>query len=118
MSVYTDNYKLRYQTQSLSQQTEVAVITASGDILNEGPETPDDANRKAWARWANDNSSVAWNPFAWPVAMNPAIQASIAEDPSGKGVNDSDVQFVVNSNLDAVIADFVSNPPQGVKLPG
>lgn len=102
---------------SVQQQIEVAVIHAAQDIQNEDPAAPDHANRSAWARWANDNSSVAWNPFAWPVGMNPAIQAAIAADPSGQTVLDGDVQFVVNANLDAVIAGFVANPPAGVKLP-
>jgi hypothetical protein len=43
--------------------------------------------------------------------MNPAIAAKVETDPSGSTVPDGDVQFVVNSNLDAVIAEFVANPP-------
>lgn len=117
MSAYTDSYRLRYQLPSVQQQIEVAVVHAAQDILNEDPSTPNDANRKAWAHWANDNSSVAWNPFAWPVGLNPAIQAAIAADPSGGTVLDSDVQFVVNGQVDSVIADFVANPPPGVTLP-
>jgi hypothetical protein len=112
MSVYTDNFRLRYQVQSLQQQIEVAVVTASGQILNEDAGTPDHTNRWNWATWANSNSSVAWQPFAWPVGMNPSIQSSIAQDPTGGSIPDGDVQFVVNSNLDFVIADWVANPPK------
>jgi hypothetical protein len=104
---YTSSYALRYQIPSVQQQIEVAVIN------NEDPATPDHANRAAWATWANKNSSVAWNPFAWPVAMNPTIQAAIQADPSGQTVADSDVQFVVTSALPQVIADFVAHPPPG-----
>lgn len=111
MSAYTDSYSLRYQLPPIQQQIEVAVIHAASDIKNEDPGTPDHANKIAWANWANKNSSVAWAPFAWPVSLNPAIQNSVATDPSGQSVLDGDVQFVVNSNLDAVIADFVANPP-------
>jgi hypothetical protein len=117
MSAYTDSYRLRYQTPSVTEQIEVAVVHAAQDILNEDPSTPNDANRKAWANWVTGNSSVAWAPFAWPVGLNPAIQASIAEDPSGATVKDSDVQFVVNGQIDSVIAEWVANPPQGVKIP-
>jgi hypothetical protein len=99
----------------VQQQIEVAVITAAQAIMNEDPATADHANRIAWATWANQNSSVAWNPFAWPVGMNPAIQAAVEADPSGQTVKDSDVQFVVNSNLEAVITYWVANPPTGVK---
>jgi len=112
MSAYTDSYRLRYQLPSVQQQTEVAVIHAASDIQNEDAATPDHADRLAWANWANKNSSVAFEPFRWPVAMNPSIQASVAADPSGQSVADNDVQFVVNSILPQVIADFVANPPK------
>jgi hypothetical protein len=116
MSAYTTSYAIRYEITSLQKQIEVAVISASQDIANEDPSTPDHVNRLAWATWANKNSSIAWSPFAWPVAMNATIQASVQADPSGQSVNDSDVQFVVNEVLPNVIADFVANPPAGVTL--
>ena len=90
---YTSSYALRYGIPSVQQQIEVAVVHASEDIFNEDPATPDHTNRWNWASWANKNSSVAWNPFAWPVALNATIQASIQADPSGQTVQDSDVQF-------------------------
>ena len=117
MSDYTVSYSIRYGTPHLSQQTEVAVVTAAGQIINEDPSTPDHANRIVWANWAIPNSSVAWQPFAWPVANNPSIVAKVTEDPSGGTVPDTDVQFVVNSNLEIVIAEFVKNPPLGVTIP-
>lgn len=117
MSDYTTSYAIRYQTPALSQKTEVAVVTAAGQIQNEDAGTPDHAHRLAWANWAIFNSSVAWVSFAWPVAQNPAIITAVATDPSGNSVQDSDVQFVVNSALGAVIADFVANPPSGVTIP-
>jgi hypothetical protein len=113
MSAYTASYAIRYSIPSIQQQIEVAVITAAQDIQNEDPSTPDHANRLAWATWANKNSSVAWNPFAWPVGMNATIQGSVQADPSGQSVKDTDVQFVVNSILPQVIADFVAHPPPG-----
>jgi hypothetical protein len=109
MTPYTSSYALRYSIPSVQQQIETAVIHASQDIQNEDPATPDHANRLAWARWANDNSSVAWNPFAWPVAMNSTIQAAVAADPSGQTVTDNDVQFVVSSVLPRIVATF--KPP-------
>jgi hypothetical protein len=111
MSTYTTSYKVRYGVPHLLQQTEVAVVHASGDIKNEDPATPDHTNRMAWANWVIKNSSTGVEPFKWPVAMNPSIAASVEADPSGESVPDADVQFVVNSNLDAVIADWVANPP-------
>lgn len=117
MPTYTSSYAVRYRTPSVNEQIEVAAIHAASDIQNEDPGAPDHANRMAWANWVNKSSPVVVASFAWPVAMNPAIQAAVAADPSGRTVPDGDVQFVVNSNLDAVIADFVANPPAGVKLP-
>jgi hypothetical protein len=113
MSTYTVSYAIRYGIPSIQQQIEVAVITAAQAILNEDPATPDHANRIAWANWANQNSSVAWLPFAWPVAMNPSIQASVEADPSGQSVKDSDIQFVVNSNVESVITYWVAHRPPG-----
>lgn len=112
MSAYTSSYAIRYTIPHLQQQIEVSVITDTQDIFNEDPSTPDHTNRWNWASWANKNSSIAWVPFAWPVAMNPTIQAAVIVDPSGQSVTDSDVQFVVTSTLPTVIADFVANPPK------
>lgn len=113
MSVYTSSYAIRYTIPSLQQQIEVAVIHAVEDIFNEASSTPDHTNRWNWASWANKNSSSASIAFTWPVAMNPSIQGSVQTDPSGQSVPDSDVQFVVNSALPQVIADFVAHPPPG-----
>jgi hypothetical protein len=115
-SPYCSSYALRYHLANVQQQTEVAVVKAAEDIFNEDPSTPDHTNRWAWASWANKNSSVAFEPFRWPVSLNPSIQAAVEADPSGQSVADSDVQYVVNSNLNAVIADFTHNPPSGVHL--
>lgn len=109
---YATAYTIRYQP-SIQHQAEVATIVCCEDIKNEGAAAPDHANRAAWATWANKSSAIAKEPFMWPIANNPAIQAAIAADPSGATVPDTDIQFVVNSNLDFVIADFVANPPQG-----
>jgi hypothetical protein len=112
MSAYTDSYRVRYEIASVQRQIEVAAIKAATDIHNEDAGAPDHANRVAWANWVNGASSVACIPFMWPVSMNPAIQAAVAADPSGATVTDNDVQFVVNGNLDAVIADWVKANPQ------
>lgn len=69
--------------------------------------------RIKWANWAASSSSVAWLPFAWRCAMNPAIQQSFAADPSGNAIKDDDIQFVVNSNLNPVILDWDENTSPG-----
>lgn len=111
MSNYTTSYAIRYSTPSLSQQTEVAVVTAAVAIQNEDAAAPDHANRLRWANYAIPNSSVAWQPFAWPVANNPSIVEKVIADPSGQTVPDSDVQFVVNSYVEIVITEWVAANP-------
>jgi hypothetical protein len=111
MSDYTTSYAIRYSTPHLSQQTEVAVETAAVAIQNEDAGTADHANRLRWANWAIPNSSVAWQPFAWPVANNPSIVQKVTADPSGQTVPDSDVQFVVNSYVEIVVTEWVAKNP-------
>jgi hypothetical protein len=111
MSNYTTSYAIRYSTPSLSQQTEVAVVTAAVSIQNEDPATADHANRLRWANWAIPNSSVAWQSFAWPVANNPSIVEKVIADPSGSTVPDSDVAFVVNSYVQIVVDQWIIDHP-------
>jgi len=111
MSNYTSSYAIRYFIPSLQQQAETAVVTAATQIQNEDPGAPNHANRVLWADWAVGSSTTAVVAFMWPVAMNPSIVASVVADPTGAGVPDGDVQFVVNSNLDTVIADWIAHNP-------
>lgn len=117
MSEYTTSYAIRYSIKPIGDKTEVAVMKAASDITNADAGEPDHANRLAWANWANKNSFEAAASFKWPVAMNQSIINNVESDPTGNGVLDTDVQFVVNSTLDEVIADFVKNPPDGVSVP-
>ena len=99
MSAYTASYSVRYLVPSLNQQVEVAVVHCVNDIFNEEPSVPNHSNRWNWASWANKNSKLAYEAFRWPVAMNPTIASAVEANPTGATVSDSDVQFVVNSNL-------------------
>ena len=110
---YTNAYAVRYTIASIREQTETAVITAAGRIFNEDPATPGHAERVRWATWANHSSSVAgivW--FGWSVALDPAVAQSIADDPSGAGVEDAAIQAVVDRNLEKVIAAWLADQPQ------
>lgn len=107
---YTISYAIKYSIPSIQQQIETAVMTAAGQIQNEDPSTADHANRIKWADWANKNSAAAAQPFGWPVAMNSSVQAEVTADPTGGSVKDSDVQFIVNSFLEAVITDWIASP--------
>lgn len=117
MSLLT-NHQIRYQIPKIREQVEAAVMVAVTDILNEASGTPDHTNRYAWAEWANLNSQIAYIYFMWAVAMNPSVVESVEGDPSGESVSDSDIQFIVNANMDKVIAECVENPPAGFKPHG
>jgi hypothetical protein len=119
MTPYQASYEIRYKIPSLQQQIEVAGVKCCEDIKNEDPATPEHENRVGWANWYSKNSQIGWVSFAWPTSMNPTIQAAIQADPTGATVTDSDVQFVVNSALPNVVADwaksvyYVPSPPSG-----
>jgi hypothetical protein len=106
MTPYQASYQIRYQIPSLQAQIEVAGVKACEDIKNEPVDTPDHEERANWAIWYSRQSAIGWIAFAWGVAMNPTIQAAIQTDPTGGTVVDTDVQFVVNSMLPVVIADW------------
>jgi hypothetical protein len=109
MSAYVTSFSIRYELPPIQKKVEVATMTAAIDVLNEGDAAPDHEKRMQWATWANSNSGAAMMPFMWPVAMNPAVESAVESDPTGNSVLDSDVQFIVNANLNAVIAGWV--PP-------
>lgn len=111
MSVYTVGYSIRYSIPSIQHQAEFAVITAADQIKHEDAGTSNHANRIAWATWIDTNSAEGTWPFMWPIALNPSIQTAIAADPSGATVTDNDIQFVVSSNLEFVIAAWVADQP-------
>jgi hypothetical protein len=110
MSDYKTEYALRYTLINVHQQIEVAAVIAAGNIITEDPATPDHVNRLNWANFVMGLSVSAIEVFKWPVAQNPTIQASVAADPSGDSVTDSDVQFVVNSNVDMAVEQYKSSP--------
>lgn len=111
---YKANHAARYRVPSLLNQIEVAVVTAAQIIFNEDSATPDHPNRLAWANYVNKSSPLVINAFAWPVSMDNVILTSLQADNSGNTVKDTDVQRVVDSILNTVIADFIANPPPGV----
>lgn len=111
MSSYITSYSIRYNLGIIHQQTEVAVMHAAGDIINEDPATPDHDKRLAWAQWAIANSGLAHQTFLWPVAGNQSIIDKVEAAPDGSTVLDGDIQFVVNSALPKVVAGWISPTP-------
>jgi hypothetical protein len=106
---YHTCYGVRYNLVSVWRQTEVAVTVAAHDILNEDVATPDHAKRAEWANWALNHSDKAFPAFSWSVASNDTILTSVEVAPDGSTVKDTDIQFVVNSAIELVIAGWI--PP-------
>jgi hypothetical protein len=78
---------------TLRKKIAVALHKAASDISIEDPSTADHSQRTAWARRVFADP-VAWSAqTVWTILQN----ATIAADP--EAATDSDVQFVVNSNI-------------------
>lgn len=96
---YVEIYDL-WAEADLKKRIVIAVMSAASAILNEDSGTTNHAERVAWANIAlgdPHSMALAFSPF---VIMNATVQAwdsSVAD-----AVRDSDVQYIVNSNIPAV----------------
>lgn len=108
MSTRLDQFKLATHPDT------VAIVTASlmgarEDIVNEDPETPNHENRIVLANTVLFEVGQLDQPtirtFAWLVARNPTILAAAVTNGvvSPEHIADGDVDYVVASNIDAVI---------------
>jgi hypothetical protein len=102
-------YNIRYNLPSISHQIEAATVDAAMAIINEDPATPNHVDRLNWANFVMGTSQAAWLVFAWLVAQNPSVQTSVQADPTGESVSDSDIKFIVNSNLATAIQHHKSS---------
>jgi hypothetical protein len=105
MPTYAQIYDMQ-ENETLRHQVIVACRIAARDIAAEDANTPHHAARLAWAqRWIDGNNVVPLlERMLYVVCQNPAIQAAA---PSGP-FSDSDIQFVVNSNIDAQVVERVA----------
>ena len=92
---YLDTWNLRYTSSNLKCRAAVAVAKAAQDILNEDAGTTNHANRLIWAKQTLLDSMAKAEQMMWPLVSNATIAAA------GESATDSDIQFVVNSNIDA-----------------
>lgn len=77
----------------------VATWRTAQDIANEAPETENHQSRKDWAmRVLADRTNITDRQLAMQVLRNSVIAAAPANAP------DSDIQYQVNTVLDALIA--------------
>lgn len=91
---YSDVYNLRYESVTLKNRAEVAIVTAAQNILNEDPATDNHANRIIWAQWSMKNSKTAAEQMMWGLVGNTTIQAN------GDSSTDNDIQFVIDGLID------------------
>lgn len=95
MATYIETWNLRFVSSNLKCRTAVAVAKAAQDIINESPATTNHANRVIWAKEALLDCMAKAEQMLWPVVSNATIASA------GESATDSDIQFVVNSNIDS-----------------
>lgn len=96
-----------------------ALIAAAVNVVNEGPTTPNHANRVYWANVILSNPRNAAAIMAPGLLTNPTIasQAGNTAGASGTPFSDSDIDYVVASLFDAYAnraaaeAQQISAPP-------
>ena len=99
MATLLELRELWYQGSALRAKFEGALITAAAAIINEDPGTANHANRLVYANalMADEGSALSAAAKAhtqMAIATNATIQAA------GNAADDSDVQFVCNSQID------------------
>lgn len=99
MALYKDIYDME-KSVDLRKQVEIACRYTARDILAEDPAASKHTERAAWAR------SISGMPqpslIDWMVRRMPENATMAALAPNGPWA-DSDVQFVVNSNINLAI---------------
>jgi len=95
MSTLLQKYTLR-TSEPLRQRLTAAFTDAARDIINEALNTPNYANRRAWAQWILADATSA-EVFAgqhqWRLLLNATVAAA------GEAVTDNDLQYVVVSEI-------------------
>jgi hypothetical protein len=94
LDIYTAAHDTQFQN-----RCRVATWIAAQNIAAESPSTPNHDSRKDWSiRALQDNITIKPHQLAMQVLRNPVIAANPA------GAADDDIQFQVNSVIDAIIA--------------
>lgn len=91
-----NTYSVRYENTNLKKRVVAAVAKAAMDVIYEDPGTANHANRLIWANNAMQNTASSAEKMMWGIAQN----ATISADPDN--ATDNDIQFVVNSLIDAI----------------
>lgn len=85
-----------FGNQALRDRTKAAMLKAAFDVLNEDAGTNNHANRVALAAQAFQAVDTYVDAFMASVANNATVQSA------GGAATDNDLQYIVNSNWDAV----------------
>lgn len=89
--LYLDVYKLRYQNNSLTHRTIVAVNVSAQKILVEPVNTPNHAQRLVWAKSALLDARQAADRMMWGLVSDPTVQSA------GESITDAQLQVIVDS---------------------
>jgi hypothetical protein len=114
MALLNEVYNMRYDPMLQKRCTSACTIKAQ-EILIEVPSTPNHTARLAWAN-ATFRDPVAENEkLMWHFVQNPTLQTKQSPDSISNGIiaPDSDIQFVVNQTIDAVIVDVAAAATAG-----
>lgn len=101
MATLLEQYELRF-SETLRKRLTAAFTNAARDIMNEAVNTPNHANREAWARTVLTDANAAEfeaRTHQWRLLLNASVAAS------GEAATDNDLTYVVVSEiLPAIIA--------------
>lgn len=94
MATLIEIYNLS-QSDSIKGRVYAAIAKAARDIENEDPGTTNHAERLLWAKDTRSDIDKWVDTMMWDVVSNSTIQTA------GETCTDNDLQFVINSNIDA-----------------
>jgi hypothetical protein len=86
-----DTYKLRFDDPDFKGRVTAAVSRTCQNILNEGTDAPNHANRATWCNFALQNTQGVAEQAMWTVVSDPSIQAT------GSTSDDTTIQSVMDA---------------------
>lgn len=93
-----DSYNARYNYPTLRKRVIAQCCASAQDVLTEDGGTANHANRLIWAQAALSNPNEAADKMSWYIASNATVLAYSTPDDA----TDSDIAFIVNSNIDNI----------------
>jgi hypothetical protein len=116
MALLNEVYNMRYDEHLRRRCTSACTIKAQ-EILAEPPSTPNHTSRLAWAEATFRDPVAETEKLMWKIVQNPTLQAKQSPDSIASGViaPDTDIQFTINTVVDAAIVDPVAMAAGGAR---